>query len=154
MAPVQRGDVVKVTYSVKSKSGEVLQAPDEVGPLLFTVGEEEVLPEFEQAVIGMNPGDTKTFVIPAAEAYGPYRDDLVFVIDPKVWPSDIPLQIGQEIELQPQDVPESEDENTFLARVTEINADSIVLDANHPLAKEDLVFTIESVEVQPKRQVA
>ncbi|GAF95807.1 unnamed protein product, partial [marine sediment metagenome] len=90
---------------------------------------------------GMKLGEEKTVKIPSAEAYGPYRDELVKVIDRTEFPADIEPQVGQQLEL------ELEDGRQVLVLVTEISESGVTLDANHPLAGKDLTFDIQLVDI-------
>jgi len=81
VAQVKDGDVVRVHYTGKTDDGAVFDSSLAQEPLQFTIGEGKLLARFEQAVIGMKPGESKSINIPADEAYGPYREDLVMVLD-------------------------------------------------------------------------
>ena len=79
MAQAKIGDTVKVHYTGKFGDGMVFDTSIDDEPLEFRIGESQVIPGFEEAVVGMNPGETKTVNIPVDKAYGPHRDDLVFL---------------------------------------------------------------------------
>ncbi|MCD6307612.1 MAG: FKBP-type peptidyl-prolyl cis-trans isomerase, partial [Candidatus Latescibacteria bacterium] len=102
---------------------------------------QQVIPGFEQGVLGMNPSDTKTIYIPCNEAYGPHSRDMVAVIPRDQLPLDMSPEIGQQLSLQ------LEDDRTLLVRVANINDEQVTLDANHPLAGEALTFDIELMEI-------
>jgi len=135
------GDTVRVHYTLKLDDGTIFDSSSGGDPMQFTIGEGQLIPGFEQAVIGMKLGEEKTVKIPSAEAYGPYRDELVKVIDRTEFPADIEPQVGQQLEL------ELEDGRQVLVLVTEISESGVTLDANHPLAGKDLTFDIQLVDI-------
>ena len=149
MGKVKEGDRVKVHYTGKLESGEVFDSslcPDEecgcnTAPLEFTVGAGEVIPGFENAVIGMSEGDKKTFSIPVDEAYGKRNEDLVVAVERETIPDDINPEVGLRIEVTQADGQE------FPVVVTAVSDTHVTLDANHPLAGRDLTFEIELVEI-------
>ena len=110
-------------------------------PLEFRIGESQVIPGFEEAVVGMNPGESKTVNIPVDKAYGPHRDDLVQVVDRKQLPTSVKPEIGQPLEgRQP-------DGEIVVATVTDVTESRVTLDANHPLAGKSLTFEIQLIEI-------
>lgn len=141
MATVKNGDTVKVHYTGKLDDGSVFDSSVSREPLEVTLGEGKLIPGFEDAVIGMDVGDKTTTNIPASEAYGERRDDLEVTVEKNQLPEDIKPEIGMQLQLnQPNGQP-------VPVQITEVNDDTIVLDANHPLAGKDLTFDIELVEV-------
>ena len=135
------GDVVKVHYTGKTDDGAVFDSSLDREPLQFTIGEGKLLARFEQAVIGMKPGESKSINIPADEAYGPYREDLVMVLDWSQLPPDVIPKVGQQlISTQP-------DGRKIVALVVEVSESGVTADANHPLANEDLTFDIELINI-------
>ncbi len=141
METVKTGDTVKVHYTGKLDDGTVFDTSEEGEPLQFTIGEGEVLPGFEQAAIGLKPGESVTVKIPADEAYGPYRNELVIVVKRDQIPADLNPKVGQQLEM-PQ-----ADEHIVIVTVTDVSESSITLDANHPLARKDLTFEIKLMEI-------
>ena len=135
------GDTVRVHYTLKLDDGTIFDSSSGGDPMQFTIGEGQLIPGFEQAVIGMKLGEEKTVRIPSAEAYGPYRDELVKVVGRTEFPADIEPQVGQQLEL------ELEDGRQVLVLVTEISESGVTLDANHPLAGKDLTFDIQLVDI-------
>jgi peptidylprolyl isomerase len=141
MAAAKLGDTVRVHYTGKLDDGTVFDSSNGGTPLEFTLGEGQIIPGFEQAVIGMSPGDSKTEIIPVEQAYGEHRQDMVVVVDRAQMPSDVQPEIGQQLQIQQpsgQAIP---------VVITEISDAEITLDANHPLAGEDLTFDIQLVEI-------
>ena len=143
MAKAKEGDMVKVHYTGKLKDGSVFDSSRDGDPMEVTLGADQVIPGFENEVIGMSPGDSKTFDIAAEEAYGPRRDELVLKVDKERVPEDLDLATGQQLVFR-QDEGE---EQTIRVLVTDISEESITLDANHPLAGEDLTFEVELVAI-------
>lgn len=126
-----------------SDAGDDCGCDSEVGPMELTIGEGDFFELIEAGLIGMTPGESKTIVIPAADAFGEYEVERVFTIDRSELPSDLTPEIGSELVLT--------DENDESMEVVVIEADekSVTFDANHPLAGEDLIFDIELIEILP-----
>jgi FKBP-type peptidyl-prolyl cis-trans isomerase 2 len=141
MAEAKQGDSVKVHYTGRLADGTEFDSSHDQAPLEFTVGAGEVIPGFDQAVVGMQPGESKTTTIPAGEAYGDYDDELVMEVDRDQFPPNIQPEVGQRLQLRQV---EGDD---FSVVVTEINDDTVTLDGNHPLAGHDLTFDIELVAI-------
>ena len=110
-------------------------------PLQFTVGKRDIIAGFEQAIMRIMPGKTKTTKISAHRAYGPHREDLVVEVDKKSINDDVSLQIGQLLQIK------QPDEEEFTVTVTELSDQKVKLDANHPLAGENLTFDINLIEI-------
>ncbi len=142
MSEVNKGDKVKVHYTGKLDDGTVFDSSENREPLEFTIGENQVIPGFENAVEGMSPGDEKTITIPAAEAYGEHNPALIQQVDRQQIPDDVPLQIGQQLQVQ------SQDGQPFVVTVTELEEASVTLDANHPLAGQNLTFELQLVSAE------
>ncbi|MFW6189369.1 MAG: FKBP-type peptidyl-prolyl cis-trans isomerase [Planctomycetota bacterium] len=141
MAEAEGGDKVRVHYTGKLEDGTVFDTSTEGEPLEFTIGAGEVIPGFEQGVVGMETGEEKTIEVSSGDAYGPHRDDWVLEVDRDELPDDLELEIGQQLQI------EQESGETTLVRVAAVTPDMVRLDANHPLAGEDLVFDVELVEI-------
>ncbi|RMD93594.1 MAG: peptidylprolyl isomerase [Calditrichaeota bacterium] len=135
------GDKVKVHYKGMLDDGTVFDSSFDSEPLEFVIGENMVIPGFENAVKGMNVGDTKKFSVPPEEAYGPYREDLVVEIDRSHVPPHIDLELGMMLQVR------SQEGSVTNVKVTEIGEETVTLDANHPLAGKALTFEIELVDV-------
>lgn len=141
MAEAKQGDNVKVHYTGRLEDGTVFDSSQDRDPLEFTLGEGQVIPGFEQAVQGMGEGDSKTTTVAADEAYGPRRDDLILPVERDRFPEDVDPEVGQPLQMQ------TNDEQVVQVVVQEIKDGVVMLDANHPLAGEDLTFDIELVEL-------
>ena len=141
MSTAKAGDAVRIHYTGRLNDGTVFDSSDGREPLGFTLGSGEVIPGFDQGVAGMDVGETKTIEIPAEEAYGAYRDDLALQVPRDQFPEDIAPEVGQQLQLG------MADGGTLSVVVTEINDETVTLDANHPLAGKDLTFDLELVRV-------
>lgn len=142
MSEAKNGSLVKVHYTGKLNDGTQFDSSAGGNPLEFTVGKGEVIPGFEQAVVGMNVGDKKTVEIGPDEAYGQHREDRVLQMEREKLPDNIDPKVG--IRLQAK----QPDDSVITFTVTDVTDDTVTLDANHPLAGKDLIFDIELVDVQ------
>ncbi len=141
MSKVKDGDTVKVHYKGALEDGSVFDSSENKDPLEFTLGSGQLIPGFEKAVQGMTEGDSTTVTIPAEEAYGEVREDLVISVEKDNLPDDVEPEVGMQLQLnQP-------DGQAIPVRITQVEEKEITLDANHPLAGENLVFDIEVVEI-------
>ncbi|MDO3378931.1 FKBP-type peptidyl-prolyl cis-trans isomerase [Geoalkalibacter halelectricus] len=140
MAPVKSGDTAKVHYTGTLDDGTVFDSSREREPLEFQVGAGQLIEGFDQAVVGMTIGDTKTVKIPAEKAYGPHREEMVIEVDKQQFPAGINPEVGQQLQTQ------DNQGNPLIVTVTGIDGEKVTLDANHPLAGKDLNFEIELVE--------
>lgn len=141
MSKAKDGDTVKVHYTGTLENGEVFDTSQEREPLEFQLGQGQLIPGFEKAVIGMSEGDSTTVDIPSDEAYGEVREDLVINVPKDQLPDDVEPQVGMQLQVNQQNG------QPIPVRVTEIKDEELVLDANHPLAGKDLTFEIELLEV-------
>ncbi len=142
MAQAKKGDKVQVHYTGKLDDGTVFDSSQGRDPLEFQLGTGSVIPGFEEAVMGMQEGESKTAYIPADQAYGEYHDEMLLTVSRDQFPPDLEPQVGQELQLREQDG------QTFVVQVKDVSDDEVTLDANHPLAGEDLTFDIQLVKVQ------
>lgn len=137
MSQAKQGDKVSVHYTGRLNDGTEFDSSRDRSPLEFTIGEGQVIPGFEEAVVGMDVDESKTISIPAAEAYGDYRQEMVFKIERTELPPSLDPQVGQRLQKG-----ESDGRN-MVVTVVEVSEESITLDANHPLAGQVLTFDIE-----------
>jgi peptidylprolyl isomerase len=141
MVQAKHGDTVKVHYTGKLEDGMVFDSSLEREPVEFTIGERHLIAGFENAVVGMEAGESKTIEILSEQAYGPYREDRVVVIERDEFPKHIVPRAGQRLQIRQPNGP------TFDVMVTAVSELSVTLDANHPLAGRDLTFEIQLVEI-------
>jgi FKBP-type peptidyl-prolyl cis-trans isomerase 2 len=138
----KNGDKVKVHYTGKLENGEVFDSSRDSQPLEFTVGEGNVIAGFDKAVLDMEIGDKKSVEIAPDEAYGSRSEELVVAVKRSEFPDHIEPSIGQRLQMQQ---PEGDAVNLV---ITDMNDDTVTLDANHPLAGMTLVFDVEMMEIE------
>ncbi len=138
---IKKGSKVKAHYTGKLTNNEEFDSSLTEGrePLEFTIGNGELIPGFENGIIGLSAGDKKTIEIPASEAYGEYKDELLVTVPKTNAPEGV--QVGHSLQANMN----TGQMVNFMVR--EINEDNIVVDANHPLAGQTLIFEIEILEV-------
>ena len=141
MAQAKVGDVVRVHYKGYFDDGTVFDTSRNAEPFEFTLGNEMVIPGFENAILGMEVGDVRTVEISPEEGYGERREDLVIEIDKNQVPPEIQPEVGMMLQLQ------SGQGEAIPVVVSAIGETTITLDGNHPLAGKKLNFEIELVEI-------
>jgi peptidylprolyl isomerase len=164
MAEAKKGDRVKINYTGKLEDGTIFdsniggagcESDDcstndssegsgcgcESGPMELTVGEEELFTQIDEILVGMVPGEIKTVIIPAEDAFGEYDEEKVFTVSRADVPDDLNPAVGDELVLS------SEDDEELDVVVVELSDKSITFDSNHPLAGEDLTFEVELLEI-------
>jgi len=140
-ATAEDGNTVKVHYTGTLDDGSVFDTSVGREPLEFTLGLGQMIAGFENAVRGMQVGQSKTVIIPADEAYGQYRDDLVLVVERSQLPQDREPEVGQQLYMQ------QPNGSTITVVITELTETTATLDANHRLAGKDLTFEIELIDI-------
>lgn len=141
MAKAKTGHKVKVHFEGYLEDGTVFGSTKDEEPFEFTIGEKNMLPGFENAVIGMKKGDTKTITLPPEEAYGLHKKELVSVMERSGFPQEVQLEVGKRLRVRTQDG------KYTIVTIKDFTEDSIVLDENDPLAGKTLAFKIELVEI-------
>jgi len=141
MGGTKLGDRVQIHYTCRLEDGTVLDSSRDRGPLEFTAGGTEVIPGVDQAVLGMQPGESKTVEVSAEDAYGARTPGL----EQRVPRSALPEGVQEGDRLQAK-----VGEKSIMVWVSELGEESALLDANHPLAGHNLVFDIELVCVESK----
>jgi len=136
------GDTVRVHYTGMLEDGTVFDTSAGNDPLEFTIGEGMIIPGFEEAVTGMQAGESKTVEIPTDQAYGQRDDALIIEVEREMLPEDLEPEVGQQLQMVSQ-----VDGSVVLVTVIEVTDTMITVDANHFLAGEDLTFEIELVEI-------
>ncbi|RRB07171.1 FKBP-type peptidyl-prolyl cis-trans isomerase [Larkinella rosea] len=148
MAQAKAGDTVQVHYTGRKNDGTVFDSSSGRSPLQFQVGSGMVIKGFDDGVKGMEVGEAKTVRIPVEDAYGPSSEDMIFEFDRSLIPDDIELEVGLTLNMHqdgnPQAVP---------VVVRNVTPSSVTLDANHPLAGEELIFDIELVGINPSKLI-
>lgn len=140
---VTNGTMVKVHYKGTLSDGREFDNSHTRGETLdFKVGAGQMIKGFNDAVIGMKAGQTKSFTIPAADAYGEYNPEALTTAPKEAFPPNFNFQVGAEVQgTTPTGQP-------FLAKITALEDDNVTLDVNHPLAGQDLTFEVELVEIE------
>lgn len=130
-----------VHYKGTLADGSVFDSSEGRDPLEFVVGSGQVIAGFDEAVADMAVGDTKTVEIPCAQAYGEVNDAMKMAVAKEQIPAEITPEVGMMLQVTTPQGP-------MPVRVSDVNEEGIVLDANHPLAGEDLTFEIRLVDVR------
>lgn len=143
MDKVKTGDTVKVHFTGKLEDGTIFDTTRDRYPKQITIGGNQAIPGFEQAIVGMRSGESRSVRIPMNEAFGPRYDELVGTTERDRLPDNMKLEVGQRLQFT---VPDSDGE-VMPATVTSISEKTVTLDANHPLAGKDLFFEIELLEI-------
>jgi FKBP-type peptidyl-prolyl cis-trans isomerase 2 len=147
MQQAQNGDKVRVHYHGKLRSGETFDSSNGRDPLEFTVGEGQVIKGFDEGVKGMKLGDKKTVEIDVADAYGEKEEERIIEFPKNQFPPDLTPEAGMQLMMN------DGAGNQIPVTITEVKEDAVVLDANHPLAGQDLIFDIELVEIVPTSRI-
>lgn len=141
MQQVKSGDTVKVHYSGRLTDGTTFDSSEGRDPLEFKVGNGDVIKGFDDGVAGMSIGEKKTVHIPADEAYG-HKDDNRIVEFPKAnFPPDMEPEVGMQLNMT------NGSGQVIPVVIVEVGEEAVLLDANHPLAGQDLIFDIELVGI-------
>lgn len=141
MQEVKNGDKVRVHYHGKLTDGSTFDSSEGRDPLEFTVGTGQVIKGFDDALEGMKVGDKKTVHIHVDNAYGQRNDDMMMEYPKSDFPADMTPEVGMELHMS------DASGNVFPVVIAEVKDDVVLLDANHPLAGQDLVFEIELVAI-------
>lgn len=142
MSKVKANDTVKVHYTGKLDNGQIFDSSVDREPLKVTLGQGQLIPGFEKGLIDMEVNENKTITIPKEEAYGEVRKELFQRIDRAELPESINPEVGMGLVAQNPDGSERQ------LRVAEVNETDIVVDANHPLAGQDLTFELQLIEIE------
>jgi len=141
MAVAKEGDTVRVHYTGRFEDGTVFDTSEDGASMEFKIGTGELLKAFEQGVVGMAVGEAKTIFIPAAEAYGPRNEDMVFEFDRARAPENFDAEIGQQLQMY------RADGMPIVVTVLEKTETGFVMDSNHPLAGKNLIFEVTLEEI-------
>ena len=141
MAQVKKGDKIKVHYHGKLTSGETFDSSAGREPLEFEVGSGMVIKGFDDGVTGMSVGEKKTVNIPFNEAYGEKKPEMIIEMPKDRFPKDMEIEVDMPLGMSDQEGQQ------FEVTIVEIKDDVVMLDANHRLAGQDLVFDLELVEI-------
>lgn len=139
---IKNGDTVRVHYTGTLSDGTEFDSSTGSDPLEFVMGSGSLIPGFEAALEGKAVGDTFSVTISAAEAYGEHAEELVFTVPVSSLPEQMAYEPGLALQL-------ATDQGEMDVMVTDVTDEIITLDANHPLAGEDLTFALEVVAINP-----
>ncbi len=140
--PVKKGDKVKIEYEGTLDDGTVFDSSEKHGqPLEFEIGSGQVIPGFENAIIGMEKGKEKKIKIKPEEAYGEYKEELKKDIPRSIFPKEMELKPGKVVGLQ------TSEGMKIGAVIKEVKKDDVVVDLNHPMAGKTLNFRIKVLEI-------
>ncbi|MGJ8659459.1 FKBP-type peptidyl-prolyl cis-trans isomerase [Cellulophaga fucicola] len=142
MSQVKENNTVKVNYTGKLSDGQVFDSSEGKEPLEFTLGQGQLIPGFEKGLIDMKVNEKKTITIAKEEAYGEVNEALIQEVKKAELPQDMEPKVGMGL------VSQSPDGREMNLLVVEVKEESIVVDANHPLAGKDLIFDLEVVEIK------
>lgn len=142
MTEAKSGDTVKITYVGTLNDGQMFDSSEGRDPLEFVLGSGQIIKGLDSAIPGMSVGDKKTVNVPCDQAYGQKNPDARQAVPREQIPADIPVAVGTQLQMQ---TPQGQVVPVTVAEVTETE---VTLDANHPLAGQDLNFEIEVVEIK------
>lgn len=141
MTKAEDSKKVRVHYTGSLDDGTVFDSSQERDPLEFTIGSNEIIPAVENAVKGMEEGEEKQVKVPPTEAYGERNEQAIMEVSKSQLPDDVDIKVGTVLQGSTQDG------DTMRLQVTEVKDDSVTVDANHPLAGQNLNFDLKLVEV-------
>ena len=139
---VEDGHVVSIEYALHV-DGELVDQSEKDEPLQFIQGVGEIIPGLEQAIYGLAVGDSKTVVVPAKEGYGEFDAEAFADVPREQFPADFPLNPGVELQVK------TDEGEILAARIESVDADSVRLDFNHPLAGKELHFAVKVLALRP-----
>jgi peptidylprolyl isomerase len=137
----ENGDFVRVHFVGKLENGTVFDTTENGTPLAFTIGAGNIIPGFEQGVIGMEINEKKTINVPPDLGYGSMDEEKIFKVRRNYFSHEYPAAIGLQLEYAPQ-----KGESLHVV-VTDLDDDNVTLDGNHALAGKTLTFDLELVEI-------
>ena len=141
MQQAKKGDKVKVHYHGKLTDGTTFDSSTGREPLEFTIGSGMVIPGFDKGVTGMSVGEKKTITIPSDQAYGPKQEELIMEFPVAQFPPEINPEPGMTLNMS------DGQGQSFPVTVIEVKDSNVIIDANAPLAGEDLVFDLELMDI-------
>ena len=141
MVQAKNGDTVKIHYTGKLENGSVFANNMDNVPLQFTLGKDKIFMGFQEAIVNMKPGESKKVKIPAEKAYGPHSKEMVHEVARNLLRDDLKPEVGKQLEFK------KKNGEKVIVTVLDVSESSVTIDANHPLAGEDLTFDIILEEI-------
>ncbi len=141
MTQAKTGDTVRIHLTISLEDGTVFSSSERGDPIELKLGNEQIMPALEQAVVGMEEGATKKISLASADAFGERREDLVGRVAKSEFPDDVTPEVGMRLVVQ------SSDGERMDATVAEVTDDTVTLDGNHPLAGHEVTFEVTLAEV-------
>ncbi|MFQ5638606.1 MAG: peptidylprolyl isomerase [bacterium] len=141
MTKAKSGDKVKIHLTGKLDNGKVISSSKNGEPIEIILGKSQIIRGLQEAVLGMEPRQTKTVTVPPEKAFGLHREDLIMEVEKELLPNAVTYEVGKIVEL-PQT-----DGKMGKVRVVDVSAPKITLDLNHPFAGKNLVFDITLLEI-------
>jgi peptidylprolyl isomerase len=142
MSEAKTGDTVKINYVGTLNDGQMFDSSEGRDPLEFVVGSGQIIKGLDSAIPGMTVGDKKTVNVPCDQAYGETNPEALQAVPREQIPAEIPLEVGTQLQMQ---TPQGQ---VVPVTVADVSETEVTLDANHPLAGQDLNFEIEVVEIK------
>jgi peptidylprolyl isomerase len=137
----ESGDTIRLNYTGKLEDGTIFDSSEDREPIEFVIGGGAVIPGLENGIIGMTVTETKTITIPMEEAYGPKRPEMIMKAPKDKLPQDMEIEVGRQLESR------QPDGRIMYVTIIDVAEDTVMLDANHPLAGKTLIFEVEIMEI-------
>jgi peptidylprolyl isomerase len=141
MSEAKTGDTVRIHYTGTLTDGSEFDSSAGGDPLEFTIGAGQIIPGLDREIAGMAVGDTKKVTVIADEAYGAREPEAVQEVPREAVPEGINLVVGNRLQAT------TADGQQMVVTIAAVNDETVTMDANHPLAGEDLIFDVELVEI-------
>ena len=135
--------VVTLDYLLQLDDGEEIDRSDSQEPFQFLQGHGQIIPGLEKALYGMQVGDEKQVTIAPADGYGEYNEDSFETVSRDIFPPDMELSEGLPLQMR-----DAESGGVFQATISELKDDNVLLDLNHPLAGETLIFQVKLADLR------
>jgi len=139
------GDIVKVEYTGALKDGSVFDSNVNGEPLEFTVGAGQMISGFDDAVVGMEKGESKKIELTPDQAYGERDEEMIITVEKSQLPEDITPEVGQKLMMG------LTNGSQIVVTIISVSETNVTLDANHELAGKDLVFDIKVLDIEKQQ---
>lgn len=138
---IKNGKVVSFSYTLRDEDGNVVEQSEPGRPLEYLHGNHNIIPGLENQLTGMKQGDTKVVKVEPKEGYGEYDNNLLFKVPKANFPQEVELYPGMEFQTDT-------DEGVMIVTIKEIDGDTVIVDANHPMAGQALNFDVKIESVR------